>query len=193
MRTPSWFIIGIIFVLDIVAFGLAIGAETQRSQATKVKNINDVYCQYTQDKASGLAIGALVFLLIGQAIVMGLTSCLCCSATSYKPGKHRIFAIVFFCLSWTTFIISELCLLVGARLNTLRTRSVVNFSDDGDPADDLHCRQVKKSLFAAGAAFTFLTLCFSELYYISVTRASEGSWQESYNNGAPTISMSTYP
>ncbi|KAL2610467.1 hypothetical protein R1flu_029040 [Riccia fluitans] len=193
MRSPSWLVIGITFVLDMVAFGLALGAETQRSQATKITDINNVYCQYTQDKASGLAIGALVFLLVGQMVVMGLTGCLCCSSTTYKPGKARILAIIFFSLSWITFIISELCLLVGARLNTIRTRSIVNFSDDGDPSDELQCRQVKKSLFAAGAAFTFLTLLFSELYYLAVTKASDGSWQQSYNSGAPTISMSTYP
>ncbi|KAG6545508.1 hypothetical protein Mapa_013110 [Marchantia paleacea] len=193
MRSPSWLVIGVTFVLDIVAFGLAIGAETQRSKATKENDGTSFYCQYTHDRASGLAIGALLFLLVGQAIVMGLTSCLCCGSATYKPGKARVWAIILFSLSWTTFIIAELCLLVGARLNTIRTHAIVNFSENDDPIDDLHCKQVKKSLFGAGAAFTFLTLLFSELYYVSVTKASEGSWQQSYNNGAPTISMASYP
>lgn len=92
-----------------------------------------------------------------------------------------------------SFIIAELCLLVGARLNTIRTHAIVNFSDETDDLEDeLHCKQVKKSLFGAGAAFSFLTLLFSELYYVFITKASEGSWQQSYNNGAPTISMSSY-
>jgi len=59
----------------------------------------DLSCQYTASTATGLAVGALLFLLIAQLFIMILTRCLCCGS-GYNPGAARTFAVVVFIFSW---------------------------------------------------------------------------------------------
>lgn len=86
-------------------------------------------------------------------------------------------------------MVAELCLVVGAALNKVHTTTHLILVDESS----LSCKEVRKSVFAAGAAFTFLTLLFGEIYYLSLVKASDGSWEQSYKTGAPTISMTSYP
>jgi len=59
----------------------------------------DLVCQYTPSTATGLAAGALLFLLIAQLFIMIVTRCLCCGS-AYTPGAARTFAVVAFIFSW---------------------------------------------------------------------------------------------
>jgi len=56
-------------------------------------------CQYTPSTATGLAAGALLFLLIAQLFIMIVTRCLCCGS-GYTPGAARTFAVLAFIFSW---------------------------------------------------------------------------------------------
>lgn len=87
-----------------------------------------------------------------------------------------------------TFVIAEVFLLAGASENRIETKGQI---DDG--ATDAYCRQVRKAVFAIGAAFSFLTMFFSLLYYglLARSQTTEPNWQ-SYNSGAPTVGMTAY-
>lgn len=180
----SGLVIGLSFVFYIIAFGLAIGAETRRSQGSIVvaDPAGDLGCQYTASTATGLAVGALLFLLIAQLFIMILTRCLCCGG-GYNPGAARTFAVVVFIFSWLFFIFSFAVLLAGASANQIRTKGFVNQS--------LSCEEVKKSIFAAGAALTFITMLLTELYYVLISKASSPA-AGSYGGTNPSVGMATY-
>lgn len=183
-------IIATTFLLEIIAFGLALGAMTRRSKASVdlTQDLQDEYCSYTSDVATGLAAGAIIFLFFGQAIIMGVTGCFCCGSGSTK-GKARGCAIVSFSLAWFSFVVAQLCLIVGAALNKVHTTTHLSLIDDST----LTCKEVRQSVFAAGAAFTFLTLLFGEIYYFSLVKAGGDGSSQTYKTGAPTINMTSYP
>lgn len=83
------------------------------------------------------------------------------------------------------FIVAASALLAGAAQNKIRTEGYHNYF-----AAKVTCAEVRKSVFAAGAAFVFLTTVFSELYYVLISKAMERpAWQ---TNG-PSVGMSPYP
>jgi preprotein translocase subunit SecG len=170
------------FLFFLIAFGLAVGAETRRSQGKQVQSDASglLVCQYTPSTATGLAAGALLFLLIAQLFIMIVTRCLCCGS-AYNPGAARTFAVLAFIFSWLFFILAFAVLLAGASGNKIHTKGYISQS--------VTCHQVKKSLFAAGAALTFLTMLLSELYYVLIMKASSGA---SYGGPSPSVGMSTY-
>lgn len=79
------------------------------------------------------------------------------------------------------FILAFAVLLAGASGNKIHTKGYIS--------ENVTCHQVKKSLFAAGAALTFLTMLLSELYYVLIMKASSGG---SYGGPTPSVGMSTY-
>jgi len=79
------------------------------------------------------------------------------------------------------FIVASAALIAGASENKIQTKGL--FSS----GQDVTCKQVQKSLFAAAAAFTFITALAAEIYYILISMAREGgsAWP-SYNNSGPS-------
>ncbi|EFJ16815.1 hypothetical protein SELMODRAFT_266989 [Selaginella moellendorffii] len=185
----SYFVILATLVFDIIAFGLAIGAESRRNHVTIETDVSDSYttCRYSKDIATGLGIGAFLFLLLGQLIITGVTRCLCCSSP-LRPGGSRVAAVVFFILSWFTFVVAELCLLAGSTRAAYRTRS-----RGYQGAFDLDCKTLRKGVFSAGAAFTFFTLLLSEGYYLCFVKSQENAWQTYNTGGGPGVGMTPYP
>ncbi|GAA0171725.1 hypothetical protein Leryth_018396 [Lithospermum erythrorhizon] len=173
----------IVFVFDLIAFGLAIAAEQRRSTATQAKDQSTNYCVYDSDIATGLGIGALLFLLASQLLVMGVSRCLCCGR-ALRPGRSRAWAIVLFITCWVTFIIAEICLVAGSARNAYHTKygSLVT---QNPPS----CATLRKGVFGAGAAFIVLTGIVSELYYVSYSKADDKSLPTSRDAG---IGMGTY-
>jgi hypothetical protein len=66
-----------------------------------------------------------------------------------------------------TFAIAEACLLAGSVRNAYHTkyRTVLK----SNPS----CENLRKGVFGAGAAFVVLTGIFSELYYVSYSKAND--------------------
>uniref|UniRef100_A0A0D9WB73 CASP-like protein n=1 Tax=Leersia perrieri TaxID=77586 RepID=A0A0D9WB73_9ORYZ len=97
----SIIILAVVFVLDVLAFVLAIGAEKRRNTAAYVNVTKDAspYCVYGSDAATGYGIGALALLLAGQVVVMAATRCFCCGR-AITPGRWRAFSGFFFITCW---------------------------------------------------------------------------------------------
>ncbi|XP_021726404.1 uncharacterized protein LOC110693579 [Chenopodium quinoa] len=161
----STLLLVIVFVLDLIAFALAVTAEQRRSTASLVNAGTEAYCKYDSDVSTGLGIGAFLLLLCSQLLVMLTSRCLCCGR-GLRPGGSRTWAIVLFVSCWVLFLIAEACLLAGSVTNAYHTkyRSVLN----SPPS----CQTLRKGVFAAGAAFTVLTGIISELYYVCYSKAS---------------------
>lgn len=174
----SVFLIVTVFVLDLIAFGLGIGAEVRRATGTKEMDANqNQWCAYHSDIATGLALGALLFLLASQLLITAATRCLCCG-NALKPGAARAFAIIFFILTWLSFLIAEACLLAGSVQNAKHTRYFSSYL-----TKDITCQRIRKDTFAAGAAFTFFTFFLSVGYYLCYGKAREDSWKKTFNRG----------
>ncbi|XP_047061949.1 uncharacterized protein LOC124669370 [Lolium rigidum] len=160
-------VIALVLVLDLLAFVLAIGAERRRSTAEVSEDgAGRSYCVYTTDASTWYGVGALSLLLAGQAVAMGASRCFCCGR-ALSPGRWRGFSGVCFIICWLTFIIAELCLLAGSVRNAYHTKYSGYFIN-GPP----HCTMLRKGVFAAGAAFTFLAALFAELHYMFYAAAA---------------------
>lgn len=97
-----------------------------------------------------------------------------------------------------SFVIAELFLLIGAIVNSIRTKGQLDVGVVSE--DENFCRQTKKAIFAVGAAFTFLTMIFSIGYIFQAkTNGKEREWH-SYRGEAdpytdhegPSMSMTAY-
>ncbi|XP_038972857.1 uncharacterized protein LOC103700208 [Phoenix dactylifera] len=178
----SILVLVIVFVFDLIAFGLAVAAEQRRSTAIVVPDSekNYTYCVYDSDISTGYGVGALLFLLVSQIIVMVVSKCFC-FGRSLRPGGPRACSLLLFIACWLTFIIAEACLLAGSVRNAYHTRYRTLFVND-PPS----CQTVRKGVFAAGAAFVFFTAILSELYYVAFSKANSQYDKES------SIGMSPY-
>lgn len=181
-------LIVVVFVLDLIAFGLGIGAEQRRATGTIQTDDSSTFqwCYYSSDIASGLGVGALLFLLASQALITVATRCLCCG-NSLKSGAARAFAIIFFILNWVCFIIAASCLLAGSVQNAKHIRY---YSYLGTV--DLNCEAIRKDTFAAGVAFTFFSFILSISYYLCYAKARGDSWSKTFNRGQAAVNMSSY-
>ncbi|KAL3578495.1 hypothetical protein D5086_019999 [Populus alba] len=101
----------LVVVLCLVAFGFAIAAERRRSTGHIEKDAtNATYCVYNSDVATGYGVGAFLFLLSSESLLMGVTRCMC-FGRSLAPGGDRAWSIIYFVSSWATFLVAEACLI----------------------------------------------------------------------------------
>ncbi|XP_015899090.3 uncharacterized protein LOC107432456 [Ziziphus jujuba] len=158
-----------VLIFDIIAFGLAVGAEQRRSTARIVQDsdANYNYCVYDSDISTGLGVGALLFLLVSQVLIMGVSRCFCCGKP-LSPGGSRAWAVILFITCWVFFLIAEVCLLAGSVRNAYHTKYKPFYSDTPQ-----HCQTLRKGVFGAGAAFILLNAIVSQFYYVCYSSARE--------------------
>ncbi|KAJ6721143.1 hypothetical protein OIU85_024256 [Salix viminalis] len=82
---------------------------------------NATYCVYNSDVATGYGVGAFLFLLSSESLLMGVTKCMC-FGRSLAPGGDRAWSIIYFVSSWATFLAAEACLIAGAKKNAYHTK-----------------------------------------------------------------------
>ncbi|MBA0792095.1 hypothetical protein Gohar_016619 [Gossypium harknessii] len=201
-----------VFVLDLIAFGLAVAAEQRRSTlsgffvvlckfatfevqvvlgswAIRAKIVQDSevnynYCVYDSDISTGYGVGAFLFLMVSQALVMAASKCFCCGK-GLNPSGSRAWAVILFIVCWLFFLIAEICLLAGSVRNAYHTKYRTIFSEQ-PPS----CETVRKGVFGAGAAFIFLNAIVNKFYYICYSSARDKSFQA--YGGETGVGMGTY-
>ncbi|KAL3636078.1 hypothetical protein CASFOL_020625 [Castilleja foliolosa] len=172
----------LVIVLSLVAFGFSIAAERRRSVGTlhKDETTNQTYCVYNSDVATGYGVGAFLFLLSGESLLMGITKCMC-FGRPLTPGTNRAWAIIYFLSSWMTFIVAEACLIAGAKKNAYHTiyRNKIY-------ADNFSCESLRKGIFIAGAVFVVATMIINVYYYMYFTRATTSPLAQKINRAGST-------
>ncbi|GAB2214628.1 hypothetical protein Drorol1_Dr00018985 [Drosera rotundifolia] len=155
-------------VLCLVAFGFSIAAERRRSLGNIVmdERTNMTYCVYSSDVASGYGVGAFLFLLSSESLLMGVTRCMC-FGRPLLPGSDRAWTIIYFFSSWATFLIAEACLIAGATKNAYHTkyRSMIH-------AQNFSCESLRKGIFITGAVFVVATMVLNVYYYMHFAKAT---------------------
>ncbi|KAI3467090.1 hypothetical protein Pfo_023753 [Paulownia fortunei] len=174
----------LVIVLSLTAFGFAIAAERRRSTGTLHKDeaTNQTYCIYNSDVATGYGVGAFLFLLSSESLLMGVTKCMCLGRP-LAPGGNRAWTIIYFVSSWMTYLVAEACLLAGARKNAYHTkyRNMIY-------ADNFSCESLRKGIFIAGAVFVAATMILNVYYYMYFTKATTQTARKN-NRASSTIGM----
>ncbi|RDX87679.1 hypothetical protein CR513_30814 [Mucuna pruriens] len=168
----------LVVVLCLVAFGFSIAAERRRSVGTmyKIEGTNETYCSYNSDVATGYGVGAFLFLLSGESLLMGVTKCMC-FGRPLTPGGNRA----------VTFLVAEACLIAGATKNAYHTkyRGVIY-------AQNFSCEALRKGVFVAGAVFVVATMILNVYYYMYFTKATTTPVSHKANRVSSTVGMAGY-
>ncbi|KAK6252658.1 hypothetical protein QUC31_014378 [Theobroma cacao] len=168
---------------------------------------NTTYCVYNSDVATGYGVGAFLFLLSGESLLMGVTKCMC-FGRPLAPGSDRAWSIIYFVSSWLpvvyvcgfvliciaeyrgqglTFLVAEACLIAGATRNAYHTkyRGMIY-------AQNFSCETLRKGVFVAGAVFVVATMILNVYYYMYVTKATTAAPAHKANRASSTIGMTGY-
>ncbi|XP_073302164.1 uncharacterized protein [Primulina huaijiensis] len=174
----------LVIVLSLTAFGFSIAAERRRSTGTlTIEEVtNRTYCVYKSDVATGYGVGAFLFLLSSEFLLMGVTKCMC-FGRPLVPGGNRAWTIVYFVSSWMTFLVAEACLIAGAKNNAYHTKYRNMLL-----ADNFSCESLRKGVFIAGAVFVIGTMVLNVYYYMYFSKATT---QPAYktNHASSTVGM----
>ncbi|KAL9256628.1 hypothetical protein AKJ16_DCAP07692 [Drosera capensis] len=207
-------ILAVVAAIDILAFLLAVGAESRRSTGKVVPDEYDerTYCAYDSDASTAYGLSAFGLLLISQTVVNAATKCLCFGkGLSGGSTVSAVFFFVFSCIAlWVgfaalpvivvvslnivevmlglvTFLGAEACLLAGSARNAYHTRYRGIFS-----GQEISCATLRKGVFAAAAAMTLLSMIGSILYYWSHSKADTGGWEKHRNEGGLGMTSSAF-
>ncbi|KAM4082870.1 uncharacterized protein LOC142607309 [Castanea sativa] len=177
----------LVVVLSLVAFGFSIAAERRRSvgHIAVDPRTNESYCVYNSDVATGYGVGAFLFLLSGESLLMGVTKCMC-FGIPLAPGGSRAWSIIYFVSSWVTFLVAEACLIAGATRNAYHTkyRSMIY-------AQNFSCETLRKGVFIAGAVFVVATMILNVYYYMYFTKATTQVARKT-NRASSAVGMTGY-
>ncbi|XP_066374010.1 uncharacterized protein [Miscanthus floridulus] len=160
-------VLAAVLLVDLVAFGLAIGAVQSRPSARLETDAQQewTYCVYRTDAATALGGAALALLFVGQAVAAAASRCFCCGS-ALRPGGSRACALVLFLSSWVTFVIAEACLLAGLLQSAYHTGYRTVFFQN--PPD---CETMRRGTLGAGAAFALFTCVLTSAYYYYFSKA----------------------
>ncbi|KAE9456417.1 hypothetical protein RHGRI_009607 [Rhododendron griersonianum] len=177
MASRIWLVV----IFNVIAFSLAVAAELRRSTATVQPDseFNYNYCVYNSGISTWYGVGAMLFVMASQLLIMVSSQCFCCGK-ALKLGGSRACAVLLFITCWMFSITAEVWLLAASVTNAHQTKYRTIFG--AGSADPLFCQTMRKGVFAAGAAFIFLNCIVSELYYVCFSKAREIS--ESYEGEA---------
>ncbi|GAB2214611.1 hypothetical protein Drorol1_Dr00018966 [Drosera rotundifolia] len=180
-------ILAVVAAIDILAFLLAVGAESRRSTGKVVPDEYDEwnYCAYGSDASTAYGLSAFGLLLISQTVVNAATKCLCFGKG--LSGGSTVSTVFVFVFSWVTFLVAEACLLAGSARNAYHTRYRRIFG-----GQEISCATLRKGVFAAGAAMTLLSMIGSILYYWSHSKADTGGWEKHRNEGGFGMTSSAF-
>lgn len=178
----------LLIVLSLVAFGFSIAAERRRSIGTLHTDevSNATYCVYSSDVATGYGVGAFLFLLSSESLLMGVTKCMC-FGRPLVPGSNRAWTIIYFISSWMAFIVAEACLVAGAKNNAYHTKY-----RDAIYAHNFSCSALRKGVFIAGAVFVVATMVLNVYYYMYFIKATTSKLAEKINHASSGIGMTGY-
>lgn len=135
------------------------------------------YCVYGSDASTVYGLTAFGLLLTSQAVVNGVTRCLC-FGRGLMAGGSTVAATFFFIFSWLSFLAAGVCLIAGSARNAYHTKYRGIFG-----GQDLSCATLRKGVFAAGAAMVLLSMVSSILYYSAHSKADTGGWVKHQNEG----------
>ncbi|OWM79412.1 uncharacterized protein LOC116204973 [Punica granatum] len=154
--------------LGLLSAATGFGAEGTRIKGSEVQFTTPTQCEYPRSPALPLGLTAAVALMVAQVLINVSTGCICCRRNPYPSNSNWTLALVFFVVSWFTFIIAFLLLLTGAALNDQHGEESIYFGN-------YYCYVVKPGVFAGGAILSLASVSFGIMYYLTLTKAKTSS------------------
>ncbi|CAH8252184.1 unnamed protein product [Arabidopsis lyrata] len=175
----------LVVALSLVAFGFSIAAERRRSIGKSIQDpiTNTTFCVYDSDVATGYGVGAFLFLLSSESLLMGVTKCMC-FGRPLAPGSDRAWSIIYFISSWMTFLVAEACVIAGATKNAYHTKYL--------SSQTFSCASLRKGIFIAGAVFIVATMVLNVYYYMYFTKSVSSPPAHKTNRSGSNIGMAGY-
>lgn len=157
-------------VLGTIAVALNFVAYAKRIKAEDVSRSSDGICKYPSSPASGVGIVAALMLVAEQIVISVGTGCLCCGPSRSCPSTCApITALVFFVLSWLTFVIAFIGLIVSAIVNNNSfLANAFPGSNNGEKCYNIH---KDSRLFLGAAIWCIISIVLGLLSYF-ILRAS---------------------
>ncbi|KAK1261339.1 hypothetical protein QJS04_geneDACA008924 [Acorus gramineus] len=171
----------IVGFLGLLSAALGFAAETKRVKVSDVQLINPRTCIYPRNTALPLGITAAVALLMAQAITNTVAGCICCRRHPRPSGSNWMIGLICFIVSWITFIIAFLLLLMGAALNDRNGEENMSFGN--------YCYVVKPGVFAGAAVLSLASVALGIIYYVALSSMKETQQQAWGPQNNPGIVM----
>ncbi|XP_022746830.1 uncharacterized protein LOC111296674 [Durio zibethinus] len=171
MERKGLVLCSVVAFLAVLVAATGFAAEATRIKASEVKFVSTTQCSYPRSPALGLGLTAAAALLIAQIIINFATGCICCKRNPQTWNSNWTKALVFYVVSWFTFVIAFLLLLTGSALNDQHGEESVYFGN-------YYCYVVKPGVFAGGAVLAVASVIFGIFYYLSLNMAKNatGPW-----------------
>ncbi|KAL5568163.1 hypothetical protein UlMin_024738 [Ulmus minor] len=178
--------VGFFGLLSAVA---GFGAEATRIKGSQVEFVSTTQCVYPRSPAMAFGLTAAFALMVAQIIINVSTGCICCKRNTQPHNSNRNLALMCFVISWITFVIAFILLLVGAALNDQHSLDSIN-------SGNYHCYVVKPGVFAGGAILSLASVTLGILCYLTFTSAKNSSttWGGSApNQGGIVMGQPQFP
>ncbi|TYH28751.1 hypothetical protein ES288_A02G168800v1 [Gossypium darwinii] len=175
MERKGLVLCSVVAFLGVLSAATGFAAEATRIKASEVKFVSTTQCSYPRSPALGLGLTAAAALLVAHIIINIPTGCICCKRTSRSWNSYWTKALVFYVISWFTFVIAFLLLLTGSALNDQHGEESVYFGN-------YYCYVVKPGVFAGGAILAIASVVFGIFYYLTLNTAKKTS--EPWGNSA---------
>ncbi|XVF30421.1 hypothetical protein REPUB_Repub16aG0055800 [Reevesia pubescens] len=176
--------------LGVLSAATGFAAEATRIKASEVKFVSTTQCSYPRSPALGLGLTAAAALLIAQILINFSTGCICCKRTGQNRNSNRTKAIVFYVVSWFTFVIAFLLLLTGSALNSQHGEESVYFGT-------YYCYVVKPGVFAFGAILAVASVILGIFCYLTLNteKNTTGLWGNApvANQGGIAMGQPQFP
>lgn len=157
-------------VLGTLAVAFSFIAYATRIKAEDVNISSDGYCIYPSSRAFGLGIVAALFLLIEQTVISAGTGCFCCAGSRCPSTCGGITAVIFFVISWLTFVIAFLGLISGALINSGSFLATA-YPGNNKGNEGIVCYNINQdsnsSLFLGAAFWSILSIVLGLISYIT--------------------------
>ncbi|XP_077234839.1 transmembrane protein, putative (DUF1218) [Tasmannia lanceolata] len=175
MERKVLLVCGSVAFLGLLAAALGFAAEATRVKVTDVKLTNET-CTYPRSPALGLGLTAAVALMVAQIIINTAAGCFCCKKHPHPSSSNWTVALACFVVSWITFVVAFLLLLMGAALNDQRGEEQMYFGN--------YCFVVKAGVFSGGSILSLASVSLGIIYYLTLFSAKNTDpWGPQNNQG----------
>lgn len=161
--------------LGLLAVLLGVVAEVKRVKIGDIGETDSGLCLYHTSPSEALGIVSALALFVAEVIVNAAAGYLsCCCRGLYRSSCKKAIAIICLVISWITFSLASIILMVGAVQSGQYTTST---GDSGT----ICCTYVKTGIFAVGAVLAIPSVICGIIYYILASEVKnsikEGSTQ----------------
>ncbi|XP_057507389.1 protein VASCULATURE COMPLEXITY AND CONNECTIVITY-like isoform X1 [Actinidia eriantha] len=177
-------ICSIVGFLGLLSVALGFAAEAKRIKGSQVQLTSPSTCTYPSSPALGLGLTAAAALLVAQIIINVTTGCICCRRGPHQSNSNWTLALVCFVVSWFTFVIAFLLLMMGAALNGQHAEETMYFGN-------YYCYVVKPGVFAGAAILSLASVVLGLVYYLALNPVKNinASWGGAAPSNQGSIAM----